>query len=44
MLLVLILPGEQFGKNTVILLNKALIIAYEATNNYCTVEKQTELN
>jgi len=24
--------------------NKTLNIAYKATNNYCTLEKQTELN
>jgi len=29
-------------KNTVVLVNKALIIAYKATNNYWTLEK-TEL-
>jgi len=28
----------------VVLVTKALIIAHEATNNYCTLEKQTELN
>jgi len=27
-----------------VLLNKALITAYKATNNCCTLEKQTELN
>jgi len=31
-------------KNTAVLVNKALIIAYKATNNYCTLEKQTESN
>jgi len=25
-----------------VLVNKALIIAYKATNNYCTLENQTE--
>jgi len=34
MLLVLISPDESFGKNIVALVNKALIIAYKATNNY----------
>jgi len=30
------------GKNTVVLVNKALInIAYKATNNYCIVEVHT---
>ena len=42
MLLILLLPDESFGKNTVVLVNKALIIAYKATNNYCTLENQTE--
>ena len=27
-----------------VLVNKALTTAYKATNNYCTLEKQTELN
>jgi len=31
MLLVLILPDEQFGKNAVVLVNKVLIIAYKTT-------------
>jgi len=43
MLLVFILPDEEFGKKTVVLV-KALIIAYKATNNYCPLEKQVELN
>jgi len=33
---------DNFEK-TVVLVNKALITAYKATN-YCTLEKQTELN
>jgi len=34
----------SFGRNTVVLVNKALIIAYKARNNYCTLEKQAEYN
>jgi len=41
MLLVLTLPDEYLGKNTAVFVNKALIIADKATNNYCTLEKQT---
>jgi len=39
MLLFLTFSDDKFGKNTVLLVNKALIIAYKATNNYCTIEK-----
>jgi len=44
MLLILLLPDEQFRKNTVVLVNKVIIAykAYKATNNYCTLENQTE--
>jgi len=40
MLLVLMLPDELFGKNTMVLAKKTLIIAYKTTNNNCTLEKQ----
>jgi len=44
MLLILLLPDEQFRKNTVVLVNKVIIAykAYKATNNHCTLENETE--
>jgi len=43
MLLVLMLLDKSFGKITEVLMNKVLIIAYKATNNYCTLEKQLKV-
>jgi len=34
---------RNWKKNTVVLLNKALIIAYKATKNYCTLEKTNRI-
>jgi len=34
---------NNLAKKTVVLVNKALIIAYKATNNYCTLEKTNRI-